>query len=197
MFGCMQFTDPSRSFSSSSADEKPKRKPLLNRLLSVFRVGPKVHYILEKSGAVVDPSLLNLISTSVALGVYAFAATTGCSYFNIDTTPFVGLFGAGGAALGFGMKDIANNYVCGILMAVQSNFKRGDEVTVAGSYTGTVQKMSLRHLELECVIDNQEKKLVFVPNSDVFAKAIIVHRKMPASAPDAMETEEELEKATS
>ena len=75
-------------------------------------------------------------------------------------------------------------------MALQSNFKRGDEVTVAGSYTGTVIKANLRHLELECVID-QEKKMLFVPNSDVFAKAIVVHRKMPASAPDAMITEEE------
>lgn len=50
-----------------------------------------------------DPSLQNLISTSAALGVYAFAFTTGCTYLNIDTTPFVGLFGVGGAALGFVM----------------------------------------------------------------------------------------------
>lgn len=89
-----------------------------------------------------------------------------------------------------GLKDIANNYVCGIVMALQSNFKRGDQVTVAGSYTGTVHKMNLRHLELEFV-DGQEKKLVFVPNSDVFAKPIIVHHKMPASAQDAMVTDEE------
>ena len=115
------------------------------------------------------------------------------TYFSIDTTPFVGLFGVGGAAIGFGMKDIANNYVCGIVMALQQLFKRGDEVTVAGSYTGIVIKMNLRHLELEMIQDDGTKKLVFIPNSDVFSRAIIVHRKMPITAQDAMITEEESE----
>ena len=138
----------------------------------------------------------NLISTSTALGVYAFASVSAMTYFGIDTTPFVGLFGVGGAAIGFGMKDIANNYVCGIVMALQSLFKRGDEVTVAGSYQGIVQKMNLRHLELETVQDDGTKRLVFIPNSDVFSKPIIVHHKMPSSAQDAMITEEEQEAQT-
>jgi len=172
-----------------------KKRPLLNRVFRFFAVGPKIHYFLEKSGAVVDPSLLNLISSSAALGVYAFAATTACSYFGVDTTPFVGLFGVGGAALGFGLKDIANNYVCGVLMALQSIFKRGDEVTVAGSFTGSVHRMNLRHLELE-IVDGSDKKLVFIPNSNVFASPIVVHKKMPPETQDAMVTEEEAEERT-
>lgn len=138
----------------------------------------------------IDPSLLNLISISSALGIYAFIGMSVMTHFGIDTSPFVGFFGVGGAAIGFGMKDIANNYVSGIVMALQQLFKRGDQVTVASSYTGIVQKMNLRHLELKTIQDGVEK-LVFIPNSDVFSKPIIVHHKMPETAQNAMQTEEE------
>ena len=70
----------------------------------------------------------------------------------------------------------------------------GYEVTVAGSFAETVMGMNLRALELE-TLDGSERKMVYIPNSDVFGKAIIVHKKMPVTAMDAMVTEEEAEAA--
>eukprot|EP00485_Elphidium_margaritaceum_P011910 CAMPEP_0202704430 /NCGR_PEP_ID=MMETSP1385-20130828/17104_1 /ASSEMBLY_ACC=CAM_ASM_000861 /TAXON_ID=933848 /ORGANISM="Elphidium margaritaceum" /LENGTH=261 /DNA_ID=CAMNT_0049362451 /DNA_START=25 /DNA_END=810 /DNA_ORIENTATION=+ len=184
------------STAPSSSSATPQKRPFLNRFFRIFAVGPKIHFILEKSGAIVDHSLLNLVSVSSALAVYAFTAVTALSYIGVDTSPFVGLFGIGGAALGFGMKDIANNYLCGIILALQSLFKRGDKVTVAKAYTGSVQKMTLRHLELEVVESDDIKQLVYIPLSDVFANPIVVHQKMPTNAPDAMVTEQEIEDRT-
>ena len=38
-------------FTTSTSEQKQKRKrPLLNRFLRIFAIGPKIHFILEKSG---------------------------------------------------------------------------------------------------------------------------------------------------
>ena len=126
------------------------------------------------------------------MGVYVFALTSGMSYFEISTAPFAALMGAGGAAIGFGLKDIANNYISGILLVLQGYFKRGDEVTVAGKFRGNVIKMNLRHLELEIYNESELKnEIIYIPNANVFASHIIIHKKMGSNAPNAMETNEE------
>eukprot|EP00298_Acanthocystis_sp_HF-20_P001619 c12031_g1_i1.p1 GENE.c12031_g1_i1~~c12031_g1_i1.p1 ORF type:complete len:232 (+),score=77.66 c12031_g1_i1:62-697(+) len=162
---------------SSSAPEHPRvpppKKSLTRRFFRLFAIGPKLTYFIKKTSLVEDEDLVRLISTTGSLSVYTFIVAAILNSNGVDTTPFIAGFSVAGAAIGFGLREVAQTYLTGILMIVNRQFENGATVTVGGSekFTGTVDKLDLRHL----VIIDKEKHVVFIPTSIVFANPIIVH----------------------
>ena len=84
------------------------------------------------------------------------------------TTANVNLFGlaviSGGLAigLGFGLQEIANNFVSGLILLFERPIRAGDFVTV-GTVEGFVRRIRIRATEIE-TLDNQN---VLVPNSQL------------------------------
>lgn len=81
----------------------------------------------------------------------------------------LGSAGVFGLALGFAFKDIAENYIAGILLSLRRPFSPGDTVRI-DSYEGKVAALSARDMVL-VTMDGNELRL---PNALVF-KAVLLN----------------------
>jgi potassium efflux system protein len=84
----------------------------------------------------------------------------------IDLTTLTVFAGALGVGIGFGLQNVANNFVSGILLLVERPVRTGDTVTIGGS-EGEVTRIGIRSLTIK-TSDSQD---VIIPNSEVIAHA--------------------------
>ena len=101
-------------------------------------VGFVVAVLIALAMADVDLTGIALISTALALGI------------------------------GFGMQEIANNFVSGLILLFERPIRAGDFVTV-GEVEGFVRSIRIRATEIE-TLDNQN---VLVPNSELVSGRVI------------------------
>jgi len=116
-----------------------------------------------------NPFLLSTVTKITMVPVwlvlfYLVLQTAGLSGL---ATTIIGGTGAVGIILGFAFKDIAENYLSGLLLAIRSPFTKGDDVTVAG-YDGFVQALNMRGTTILAY----DGTLILVPNSIVIQSVI-------------------------
>lgn len=104
------------------------------------------------------------------LSIIAAGVLLALSLLNLDKTVTSVLAGVGvvGLALGFAFKDIAANFMSGLLMALKRPFDVGDLVEVGGQF-GTVEGIQLRSTQLRTL----QGLNVQIPNQDVYQAPII------------------------
>lgn len=88
----------------------------------------------------------------------------------MDLTTFTVFAGALGVGLGFGLRNLANNYLSGLLLLIERPLRTGDLVQLGGGtdkYCGQVTKIGMRALTVR-TWDNEE---VIIPNADVMSVA--------------------------
>lgn len=86
----------------------------------------------------------------------------------IDLTGLAFVFSGFAVGIGFGLRDLANNFSCGLLLLIERPMRRGDTVTI-GQHEGVVAHIGMRAITLISP-DNGE---VVVPNSEAFSKIFI------------------------
>lgn len=80
--------------------------------------------------------------------------------------------GIGAIILGFAFKDIGENFLSGILLALNRPYKIGDIIEVDG-YKGTVKNLDLRTTHLRSV----EGKDFYIPNSSIIKNTLTNYTK--------------------
>ena len=75
----------------------------------------------------------------VALGFYV-----GLRIIGFDPAPLIAGAGVLGITLAFALRDIAANYISGILMGLRNPFRSGDQI-ISGDHEGTVEDLNLRY----------------------------------------------------
>ncbi len=99
----------------------------------------------------------------LALGVLmAFAAS------GIPMDKLTIIIGALGVGIGFGLQNIVNNLVSGIILAFEKPVQVGDAIEVGNKY-GTVKEIGIRSSRL-LTVDGSE---VIVPNGDLISQQIV------------------------
>lgn len=78
------------------------------------------------------------------------------------------LAGALGVGIGFGLQNIANNFISGLIILFERPVKVGDRIDV-GSITGDVTKISSR----ATTINTNDNISIIIPNADVINKQVI------------------------
>lgn len=86
----------------------------------------------------------------------------------IDLTTVVVLLGGLGVGIGFGLQNIANNFISGILLLIERPLRTGDIVNVGGN-EGRVTQIGIRSL----TIKTWNEQEVIVPNSEVITSSFI------------------------
>ncbi len=106
---------------------------------------------------------VGLILTAVSL-VYALGV------IGVRLAPLVGALGIGGVALAFAGQNILANFLASIILQLRRPFRRGDQVTVAGS-EGTVDDVNFRTV----VLRTFDGERVMVPCAQVLSTNIVNH----------------------
>jgi len=98
----------------------------------------------------------------IAVGLLVILQTTG-----IDLSTLTILAGALGVGVGFGLQNITNNFVSGIILLFERPIKIGDRIVV-GAVTGDVVNISLR----STTVVTNDNIAIIVPNSEFVSNSV-------------------------
>lgn len=105
-----------------------------------------------------------------SIGLVAFLVLIQASGINLHALTIV--FGALSVGIGFGLQNVVNNFVCGIVMLFERPVRIGDRVTIDG-YEGDIVDIAMR----STTIRTNEGVSVVVPNAQ-FITSTVVNRSL-------------------
>ncbi|MCG6943114.1 MAG: mechanosensitive ion channel [Thiohalocapsa sp.] len=141
-------------------------------LLAVFLVGgafyvggwsQQVSYNLAYR-RISDTGLRQALATFTQYVVIVAGLLLALRIIGFDLTTLAVFAGALGVGIGFGLQNIVNNFVSGLLLLAERPLKAGDFVSI-GSNIGTVSRIGMRSLTMR-TLDQQE---VIIPNGSVIS----------------------------
>ena len=144
--------------------------PLSRHRYSLVR---PIYTFILKSKLTADPDLARFLAKSGAVTIYSLAGMTALGTIGIDTSPLLTGIGITGFTVGFALKEIATNFLSGVMLVFGKPFKKGQWLKVLGSSAqleGEVQSIDARYVLLR----TKEKALVMIPSVVVYTNPILV-----------------------
>jgi potassium efflux system protein len=132
---------------------------LLSGFISSFFGSQKVTGKQSKIG-----SMMLLIR--LAIWTAGFLIAVGAAGIPLDKLSFV--LGALGVGIGFGLQNIVNNLVSGVILAFERPIQIGDQIEVGGR-AGTVQEIGVRSSKIR----NGQGADIIIPNGDLLSQPLI------------------------
>ncbi len=124
-----------------------------------------------------SPDVVNLMVQISEVGLMIFGVVTALGTLGINVGAMIAGLGLVGFALGFALKDLLSNFLSGFLILIYTPFIRGDHIAM-GVNEGRVIEINMRYTVLE-----NEGKRILIPNSKLFAEAVIVTRQAAGRMP--------------
>ncbi|UNF28519.1 mechanosensitive ion channel domain-containing protein [Bartonella krasnovii] len=109
-----------------------------------------------------DSGVRNSIKTVIGYSGIVVSALIGISMAGFDLKNFALIAGGLSLGIGFGLQNIVQNFVSGLIILIGRPFKIGDYVE-SGSVGGIVKRISVRATELETL----QRKTIIIPNSSL------------------------------
>ena len=82
--------------------------------------------------------------------------------FGINITPLLTGLGIVGLAVGMGARNLISDYISGLFILLEDQFRVGEEIETAG-FKGRVVSMNLRRT----VLKDEQGKTYFIPNGQI------------------------------
>lgn len=111
----------------------------------------------------VRDAVKKLIHYAVVLSGFLMAI----SFLGFSLQNLVVILGAFGIGIGFGLQDIVNNFLSGLILLFERPIKVGDGVLIDGEY-GTVKRIGMR----STVVENLDEAELIVPNSQMISQKV-------------------------
>jgi small-conductance mechanosensitive channel len=115
----------------------------------------------------IDPSLLFAVTRFLKFFLFSLGVLITLDTAGVNLSMLTIFGGALGLGLGFGLQNIANNLVSGVILLMDRSVKQGDVITVGDSY-GWVVKLGARYIVVR-TRDGVEK---LIPNASLIATEI-------------------------
>jgi small-conductance mechanosensitive channel len=139
-------------------------------VLAAFLLSRVLRFVLEEDvyprvslGRGVPFAISSLLHYVILLGGFFLAI----SALGIDLTRVTILAGAFGVGIGFGLQNVVNNFVSGLIMLFERPMKLGDTVQIA-DVSGTVERIGMRSSTLR----TYEGADVVVPNASLISERL-------------------------
>ena len=94
--------------------------------------------------------------------IWLIALITILPEFGIEITPLLAGLGVGGLALGFGARSLIQDYLSGLFILLEDQYRVGEEIEIAGT-KGKIEDFNLRIT----ILRDSENTLHYIPNSQI------------------------------
>jgi len=115
---------------------------------------------LIRSQPALDAGTREVIAKLFEIGLYALIFLLLLNVMGIDLTALAVFGGALGVGLGFGLQQIASNFISGIIILLDRSITIGDYIQLEDGRSGTLRELSMRSATLETF----DGKDIMVPN---------------------------------
>lgn len=134
----------------------------------IVRKGKRLleNYLLSKIH--VDIGVKHSIITLVSYFVWILIALMTISVLGISLKNLAIVFGALSVGIGFGLQNVVNNFVSGLIILFERPIKEGDWVVING-HEGVVKNIRIRATELETFTSAS----VLIPNAEILSGNVI------------------------
>ena len=129
-------------------------------LASLFRKG--VTKVSERSTKGMQASSVATLSRIFSVFLLAIALLIGFSTLGIDVTKLALVATALSIGIGFGLQNIINNFVSGIILLFERSMKVGDYIELPTGVVGEVREINIR----STVVTTNSNIDIIVPNSE-------------------------------
>jgi len=120
---------------------------------------------LPRSG--IELSVRESVATLFGYITFVIAALVGLSVAGLDLGKIAIVAGALSVGIGFGLQNIVNNFVSGLILLFERPVRTGDYIHVAGT-EGVVRKIRIRSTEIQTL----DRETVIVPNSELLSNPL-------------------------
>ncbi len=107
-----------------------------------------------------DPSTREIAAKLFEIGVFVLIFLLLMNIMGIDITTLAVFGGALGVGLGFGLQQIASNFISGIIILLDRSITIGDFIQLEDGRSGTLRELTMRSATLETF----DGKDIMVPN---------------------------------
>ncbi len=115
-----------------------------------------------------DTGVRHSISAGLGYVGVALAAALAISAVGLDLSNLALIAGALSVGIGFGLQNVVNNFVSGLILLIERPIKVGDWI-IASGHEGYVKRINVRATELETF----QRASVIIPNSELISSSVI------------------------
>jgi len=114
-----------------------------------------------------DAGVRNTINSFVNYGLLTLGVLVALQAVGIKLTTLTVFAGALGVGLGFGLQNIANNFVSGLILLLERPLKTGDYIDI-GATSGVVTRIGARSTQIR----TRDNIAIVVPNSELISQSL-------------------------
>jgi len=133
------------------------------------RVSNSTGQRMIRSRSALDASTREVVAKLFEIGVFVLISLLLLNVMGIDLTALAVFGGALGVGLGFGLQQIASNFISGIIILLDRTITIGDFIELEDGRSGTLRELTMRSATLE----TYDGKDIMVPNERFITTAFV------------------------
>jgi len=138
---------------------------ILSKVAKVF-ISRAVRTVVEKSNGQIQKerakTLSKVFSSSLKIVIWVIAILMLLPELGINPTPFLAGAGLIGLAIGMGARSLVQDYLAGLFILLEDQYRVGEEIDIFGK-KGQVVDLNLRRT----IIKDSEEIIHYIPNGQI------------------------------
>jgi small-conductance mechanosensitive channel len=114
-----------------------------------------------------DDSLLYTISNTFHYVILAIAVILALGFLGVSFGDLAIVAGGLGVGIGFGLQNVVNNFISGLILLFERPIKVGDLLIIDGKW-GRVKEIRVR----STIFENSDRSVLIIPNSEMLSSKI-------------------------
>lgn len=110
-----------------------------------------------------EDTLISILTTAAHVTIWTAAVLTVLSMIGVNIGPLLAGAGIAGVALGFGAQTMVKDFLAGLFILGENQYRVGDVLQVNQTVSGVVEKISLRMTKLRDLDGNVH----YIPNGEI------------------------------